>query len=211
MVNDDAPAHTPPRDGRTARQHELQALILAQATTLFAERGFEGVRVVDVAERAGTSKGSVLYHFHSKEDLWISACEKAVADFEAAMAVAEIEPTYQGFAEVHRRFMQACVESPAYIRISALETMMDTWRARWIGERYMARHVRGYRQLVDRLQQAGALPEIDPLVLQAMFAGGYQLLVGQAAMVRSAVGRNVTTPEFIDSYLAAMERLVSNR
>src|SRR5205807_1292919 len=99
------------------------------------ERGFDGATVADIAQVVGVSKGSVLYHFRSKEDLWKSAVERAVANFEAVLVYGTGEATFQAFVEGHRRFMRACLESPAYLRIIALEMLTDSWRSRWIGER----------------------------------------------------------------------------
>lgn len=51
-------------DGRTVRDRLLLA-----ATTLFAERGFDGTSVQDVVALAGVTKGAMYHYFASKEDL----------------------------------------------------------------------------------------------------------------------------------------------
>lgn len=45
--------------------------ILATAAALFSERGFTGVAVDQVAERAGVSKATVYRHFKDKETLFV--------------------------------------------------------------------------------------------------------------------------------------------
>jgi TetR/AcrR family fatty acid metabolism transcriptional regulator len=44
--------------------------ILHVAERLFSERGYHGVSVDEIARDAGVSKGLVLYHFKSKQDLF---------------------------------------------------------------------------------------------------------------------------------------------
>lgn len=54
----------PSRAERTRRE------LLEAAETLFAERGFHGTRLEDVAERVGIRKPSILYHFADKRALY---------------------------------------------------------------------------------------------------------------------------------------------
>ena len=43
--------------------------LLAEATRLFAERGFEGTSVQEIVEAAGVTKGALYHYFGSKDDL----------------------------------------------------------------------------------------------------------------------------------------------
>lgn len=61
---------TPERRRRQTRDYLLQA-----AAEVFAERGFHGASLDDVAARAGFSKGAVYWHFKSKEDLFLALLE----------------------------------------------------------------------------------------------------------------------------------------
>jgi TetR/AcrR family transcriptional regulator len=52
--------------------------ILDAATELFADRGFAGVSVQEIADRAETHKTTVLYHFATKEALRDAVLEEAL-------------------------------------------------------------------------------------------------------------------------------------
>ncbi|WP_243361918.1 TetR/AcrR family transcriptional regulator [Fundidesulfovibrio terrae] len=43
--------------------------IIDAATALFAQRGAEGITVLEIAKRASVSAGTVIYHFKSKDNL----------------------------------------------------------------------------------------------------------------------------------------------
>jgi AcrR family transcriptional regulator len=61
--------------------------ILETASTLFVEHGYAGTSIRDISERLGMTKGSLYYHFASKEDLLfalIAPLFKAVDDFVKA-------------------------------------------------------------------------------------------------------------------------------
>jgi AcrR family transcriptional regulator len=46
--------------------------ILEAAAAVFAERGFRGTRIADVAARAGLGKGTIYEYYRSKEDLFLN-------------------------------------------------------------------------------------------------------------------------------------------
>lgn len=55
--------------GQPPRGADLPAHLVAVATRLFAERGFEGTSVQAVVEAAGVTKGAMYHYFSSKDDL----------------------------------------------------------------------------------------------------------------------------------------------
>jgi len=60
-----------------------RARILAVAREEFATRGFNAARLQDIAERAGLTHPTLLYHFGSKEGLYSAVIEDAVGDWAA--------------------------------------------------------------------------------------------------------------------------------
>lgn len=54
---------------RAAAETGTRAALVAAALELFQQRGFEGTRVQDVADRAGCTKGALYHYFPSKLDL----------------------------------------------------------------------------------------------------------------------------------------------
>src|SRR5262249_9529534 len=55
-----------------AHAHEAtKTRLLAAASELFAEKGFHGTKVRDIAERAGVNVAAGNYHYGSKKDLYL--------------------------------------------------------------------------------------------------------------------------------------------
>lgn len=52
---------------------ETRARLLRAAAEVFAERGYDGTRVADIAAAAGVSNGAMYAHFASKADLLVDA------------------------------------------------------------------------------------------------------------------------------------------
>lgn len=65
----------------TARRSELTR----QAARLFAEKGYHGTSIGDLAEALGLRKGSVYAHIASKEDLLYETMRDGAAAFHAAL------------------------------------------------------------------------------------------------------------------------------
>src|ERR1700722_191134 len=59
---------------RRSRREE----ILDEATQLFAERGYEGTSMADLAEKVGLRKASLFHHFASKEVLYAAVLARLV-------------------------------------------------------------------------------------------------------------------------------------
>ncbi|MCS5713930.1 TetR/AcrR family transcriptional regulator [Herbiconiux sp. CPCC 205716] len=62
----------------TRPQNDVGAELRAIALEMFAENGYAGTSLQQIADAAGYSKSSVLYHFGSKEQLFTSAITPAV-------------------------------------------------------------------------------------------------------------------------------------
>ncbi|PJK18414.1 TetR/AcrR family transcriptional regulator [Mycolicibacterium goodii] len=62
---------------RAETTRESRAILLAAASELFVEKGYQQTTFADVAERSGISRGSIPWHFGSKEGLLVAVLEQA--------------------------------------------------------------------------------------------------------------------------------------
>jgi AcrR family transcriptional regulator len=59
--------------------------LLAAGTALFAERGYDGVSVAAIAERAGVNKAMISYHFGGKRKLYLAIVTATFAEIVAGV------------------------------------------------------------------------------------------------------------------------------
>ncbi len=83
-------AHTP---DRTRDPQRSRNAILAAAESLFAEHGYEGTSLAEIAAHAGLSRGTPSYFFGAKEQLYLEVLDRAFIARQAA--------TEAAFAPVH--------------------------------------------------------------------------------------------------------------
>ncbi|MGW8971027.1 TetR/AcrR family transcriptional regulator [Streptomyces platensis] len=71
---------------REQTSQESSELILRAAAELFAAKGYRQTTFADVAERSGISRGSIPWHFGSKEGLLLAVLERSVDLIRAGLA-----------------------------------------------------------------------------------------------------------------------------
>lgn len=59
-------------------RHEKVDLIFNAAIEVFAESGFDQAKMDDIAKAAGVAKGTIYYHFQSKEELFVGLMNEGV-------------------------------------------------------------------------------------------------------------------------------------
>ena len=79
-----ASAAAGPRRRKRLRKEE----IVAEATRLFAERGYEGASMGDLAERVGLRKASLFHHFPSKDVLYATVLRELMENVKVAILTA---------------------------------------------------------------------------------------------------------------------------
>src|SRR5437868_14080114 len=65
------------------RSENKRAKIVDAAMRHFAEQGYQGARVGDIAAALGIAKGSIFQHFGSKDGLFFEVYKKAVRSFRS--------------------------------------------------------------------------------------------------------------------------------
>jgi len=138
----------------TAPDHDDKAAaVLAAAGQVFAQRGYEGATMLDVAQAAGFSKAGVYHYFASKEHLLHGllkeSLEQVVADLAAADPGDKVAP-----AERMATLVDAYVQSfSSRLRVvTPLLLRLDLLRPEWRAEVKSLE-----RQIVDRFADAASV------------------------------------------------------
>ena len=116
-----------------------QREILEVATKEFAERGFAGGRVDEIAARTRTTKRMIYYYFGSKERLFVAVLERAYAGIRAAEQTIEVD--HLDPVAAIRRLAELTFDHheahPAFIRLVSIENI------------HRAEHMRASRRFAD--------------------------------------------------------------
>jgi TetR/AcrR family transcriptional regulator len=114
---------------RTRDAERSRDAILAAAEKLFADRGYDGASLGEIAAEAGLSRGTPSYFFGSKEELYVDVLNRAFAARQAATEKA-FEPVHEWCANAGRDLsdLRAALASAAddYLRFLARQPSFVT-------------------------------------------------------------------------------------
>src|SRR3989449_5421042 len=121
-----------------------------QAARLFAEKGYHGTSIGDLAGAMGVQKGSLYAHIDSKEDLlWEVAREGAAAFHDALDTVPEDGPAIERIRAALRAHLRVVAE-----QLDAATVFVREWR-------YLEGERRG-RFVAARRRQGARFPGVYP-------------------------------------------------
>ncbi|HYE81470.1 MAG TPA: TetR/AcrR family transcriptional regulator [Clostridia bacterium] len=106
---------------------ETKEKILRTAELIFAEKGFDGARVDDIAKRAGVNKALIYYYFKSKDEILNELFETLMADGSQVQNDSLTSYPDLSREEIFREFFEKsldyAVKHRSLIKIAFIESM----------------------------------------------------------------------------------------
>ncbi len=197
-----AASSDPPMPVRHTRKGEHTAeRILDAAEVLFAEHGYHGTTLRDVATRVGLRNPSLYNHFPNKDSLYAAVLERGLGPVLAALSefVAAGDDLHRDSGQVVERMMKLLAQRPSLPRLVLHETLAGGQRLSpmlrdWIAPTFAKAH-----EMVESGPAARRWgPDRTPLLVLAMYhivvgyftiAPLYKDLNGEDLMAEQALAR----------------------
>ncbi len=181
-----------------------QREILDVATREFADRGYAGGRVDEIAAQTRTTKRMIYYYFGSKERLFVAVLERAYAEIRAAEQTIEVDHLEP--AAAIRRLAELTFDHheshPDFIRLVSIENIH---RAEHIsGEDFAGQNTPAI-ELIERILERGRgdgsfTREIDAVDLHMMISAFCVFRVANRHTFGAIFARDPLDPALRDRY-----------
>jgi TetR/AcrR family fatty acid metabolism transcriptional regulator len=172
----------PPQNGEAqGTEPEKRRAILHAAVRVFAEKGYQGCRIADVARAAHVAYGLVYHYFRNKDELLESVfAEQWAILINAIRAIDEGPgPAPDKVAGIFRFVFDVYKTAPSAVRVLILEVTRTTHALRAGSTREtFETAVNLVGDIVRQGQARGEIrPELDPVVCATAVLGALELAV----------------------------------
>ncbi|MBX9451099.1 TetR family transcriptional regulator C-terminal domain-containing protein [Neoaquamicrobium sediminum] len=148
---------------RTRIQTEKREIILEAALEVFAQHGFRGATIDQIAEAAGMSKPNLLYYFRSKEDIHVTLMQRLLETWLAPLR--ELDDIGDPITELRsyiRRKLEMARDYPRESRLFANEILQGAPRVMPMLEGELKELVDEKAQIIRGWMRDGRIVRTDP-------------------------------------------------
>ncbi|ADG81148.1 TetR/AcrR family transcriptional regulator [Thermincola potens] len=188
---------------------EREEQILNVARRMFAEKGFYGTNLNDVAAEVGIARGTIYLHFPTKEQLLAAIIRKADEQLMARLSgvIKPQDDPLTKLEKIFRQYLQTCHEYEDLIRVMSHELR------RAVGSRlYEEKGNKSVTVLVENtINEAKAKGLVDPEIDTTIASRAFFSVVTVETFKEAREDKNLSVEKIIESALKIYFQGIASR
>lgn len=183
---------------------DTQTAILDRCLKLFADKGYSGTSMRDIAREMDLSVAAVYHHFPSKKDLYAAVAQHAFRDKKPALlaAISGQGSATDRLRSLLRRYAELISEDPVFHRFFQRELLdADQQRLELLAKNFFHE---AYTEIQDLIREAA--PSFEPyMFLTSMFGMVmYHYQLGDMHNYLPGVPSRVVDPSYVTDHVMRM-------
>ncbi len=155
--------------GKAERRKHSEALILRVAEEVFAERGYSGATITEIAQRANLPKTNIHYYFSNKKTLYQRVIDDVLTEWvNAADEFAEFDDPYKALSSYINAKMDLSRSRPNGSKVWANEVIHNAPIARSYLETRLVEWTKSREKWIRKWIKEGRMRPIEPRYLLFM-------------------------------------------
>jgi TetR/AcrR family transcriptional regulator len=196
-------------DGEAGSTREA---ILAEARRCFADHGYDGTSLNDIAAGVGIRRASLLHHFPSKEAIYQAVFERALSDWAVRIEEAVRAPRSEGLTHVDQALTAVVhwfAANPDFVRLLRRESLAaaNDHLGFDLGEALRPWFQRAVNHFENEMG-AGRMRKQDPEQLIISFYGAILNYFSEVHFLRGLLGRDPLAEAELEAWLAHIRGLI---
>lgn len=190
---------------------DLKVALLRAAIDLFAERGFEGVSLSQVASQVDADVGLTRYYFGSKASLWIAAMnhlsECFVTELSAANTFQDRSKT-EALKALIKAFIIASARWPQVSRVIVFDGDKSDARGEFIKNQFVSPFYHLLSELIEGAKAEGTIPGVSTRTIFFMITHGGSFPMALPALTNAFPGDDIESETGLTAHADAIVDLI---
>jgi TetR/AcrR family transcriptional regulator len=205
-------APKPNKRRKQQRALKTKDAILNAALAEFAERGFDGASIRNIAERTGLQHPIITYHYRTKDLLWEAVAEHAFDQIRTlwdAEVVSNPKLTpVERLQKEYRMFLSFTLEHPDFHHFMLRESRPLNPRLPWLTTKLINPLLNRLIPQIRAAQASAELPQGDPALIHYLLIGATSVLSSLGAEIREATGLAPDSRMVVETFWSLIEQTV---
>ena len=164
--------------------NDTRERILAAALTSFAEKGYEGTNLWDIAEAVGIVKSAIYRHFSGKEDLWKTVIDMMEEYYDERFGSEKNPPkvpeSCEELIDMTMHMVDFTIHDPRVIKIRKI-LLMEQFRDERVKTLASQHFLTGleamFTEVFQGMMENGSLKKDDPRMLALAYTSPVSALI----------------------------------